>query len=104
MMSTAARIVVILVLTLGFPLHNFVLRVVNATPVECVMTAVEASDETSGGAMPDKPSPSCKIIGSGPLPASLGLAWAAEPVTFVSVRGDRSSWRPGGPEKPPKRA
>ncbi len=97
-----ARIVVILILTLGFLLHNFVLRVAAASASECVLVLDQAAGEDSGQAVPDKPSPSCKVIG-----ASLGAQpRSVRPEALilrpVHAEAGHEAVRPGGPEKPPK--
>lgn len=101
-MLFAARILAILLLTLGFQIHGFVGAVTAASASPCALTVTVDPDGAKGEAVPDKPSPSCKVIGAAgagqPRPA-VEARGAIPPVPAES--GNAAVW-PGGPEKPPK--
>jgi hypothetical protein len=99
-MSTAARILTILILTLGFPLHNFVMRVATAHP--CVVLVEPAAGSENAEALPDTPKPSCKVIGALQAPGPKRHEASGQAFGPTRVNENLSAWWPGGPEKPPK--
>lgn len=101
-MSNLARICVVLILTLGFPIHDVMARGAIPSSGTCPPIVDAAADEESGQALPDKPS--CKIIGAGSHGTAQRVEWTVAPARFIEVQDEASVWRPGGPEKPPKRA
>lgn len=97
-----ARILAILLVTLGFQIHGFVGAVTSANASQCVSISASDKDGEPGQMVPDKPSPSCKVIGASgasqpraDLRSMQSLRPPAEAAAVASI------W-PRGPEKPPK--
>lgn len=97
-----ARILAILLVTLGFQIHGFVGALSSANASACASITVAESDSERGQMVPDKPTPSCKVIGASSDAISHGSRSSMQSIRPTIGDGGFAAVWPRGPEKPPK--